>query len=173
MVRSFLIPFFVLFPQCQVLAQDCDFNLPESAPSYVFTMNGDGTVTDSRTGLMWKRCAEGLSGPDCAAGSVIGYSWSQALALADNHSFAGYDDWRLPDIKELASIVENRCYKPSINADVFPATPEIGFWSSSPSAYGSISIGYSYAWAIHFEYGHSNSYARFASGPVRLVRGGQ
>ncbi len=60
-----------------------------------FTDNGDGTVTDAATGLMWQ-------GTD----SGHGMQWEEALAYAESLTFAGYDDWRLPNAKELQSIVD-------------------------------------------------------------------
>ena len=55
-----------------------------------FVDNGDGTVTDSATGLMWEK-----------ADSGSGMDWEAALTYAENATTGGYDDWRLPNIKEL------------------------------------------------------------------------
>lgn len=68
-----------------------------------FVDNGDGTVTDTRTGLMWMRCALGQTwdGTTCV-GEAKGYTWEEAMAL--HHGFAGHDDWRLPSIHELRNI---------------------------------------------------------------------
>jgi len=60
-----------------------------------FVNNGDGTITDSATGLMWMQNDNG---------SVI--SWEDALSYAEGYNYAGYSDWRLPDIKELQSILD-------------------------------------------------------------------
>ncbi|MBL1216537.1 MAG: DUF1566 domain-containing protein [Planctomycetes bacterium] len=60
-----------------------------------FVENGDGTITDLATGLMWM---QGDSGTE--------YNWQDALAYAENLSFAGHDDWQLPDAKQLQSIVD-------------------------------------------------------------------
>jgi hypothetical protein len=60
-----------------------------------FVDNGDGTVTDSATGLMWQQ-----------ADSGCGMQWEEALAYAESLSLAGHDDWRLPNAKELQSIVD-------------------------------------------------------------------
>ncbi|MFO7722244.1 MAG: DUF1566 domain-containing protein [Bacteroidales bacterium] len=68
-------------------------NYPGQAPSY--TDNGDGTVTDQATGLMWMQNDNGTA--------VL---WEDALSYAENFSFAGYDDWRLPDVKELQGIID-------------------------------------------------------------------
>jgi len=60
-----------------------------------FADNGDGTITDNATELMWMQDDNG---------SPI--SWENALTYAENFEFAGYSDWRLPDAKELQSIVD-------------------------------------------------------------------
>ena len=60
-----------------------------------FVDNGDGTVTDQAAGLMWMQNDSG-----------IGYNWEDALDYAETLSFAGYDDWRLPNAKELQSILD-------------------------------------------------------------------
>jgi hypothetical protein len=60
-----------------------------------FVDNGDGTVTDHTSGLTWMK-----------ADSQTAMSWQDALAFAENLSFAGHDDWRLPNAKELQSIVD-------------------------------------------------------------------
>jgi len=60
-----------------------------------FTDNGDDTVNDNATGLMWQQ-----------ADSITGMDWSNALAYAETSELAGYSDWRLPNTKELQSIVD-------------------------------------------------------------------
>ena len=69
-----------------------------------FTDNGDGTVTDAATGLMWS----GVDSGDVALslGVDAAMSWQEALQFAENSTYAGYDDWRLPNAKELQSIVD-------------------------------------------------------------------
>jgi hypothetical protein len=120
---------------------------------------------------MWKRCVEGLSGADCSSGTEIMHNWQQALQLADGHSFGGYSDWRLPNIKELASIVQLSCYDPAINLNVFPNDPDSYLypfvWSGSP--YGGSS---SSAWSVGFNDGDEQPRLRSGSNRVRLVRGG-
>jgi hypothetical protein len=60
-----------------------------------FVDNGDGTITDSATGLMWQQSDDGNP-----------YNWQAALAYAEGLTLAGYDDWRLPNAKELQSIID-------------------------------------------------------------------
>jgi hypothetical protein len=152
-------------------AQTCrsESEIPSSTPTIAFTDHGDGTLTHQATGLMWMQCPLGQSGSDCATGSTTGYTWEGALEAAAASGFAGYTDWRVPDINELRSIVEERCYNPSINEAVFPATPASSFWSSSPVAFHSGN-----AWEVNFYDGSYHSgYSRDDSGRfVRLVHSG-
>jgi len=102
----------VFFTGAAAAAQTCKYDsIPATAPASRFTDNGDGTVTDKTTGLQWQRCSQGQtwSGGTCA-GTATGHTWQAALQLADVATYAGRSDWRLPNIKELASIVEQACY---------------------------------------------------------------
>lgn len=151
-------------------AQACKYeSIRATAPASRFTDNGDGTVTDQATGLQWKRCAEGQSwsGGTCT-GTASTPTWQQALQLADTASFAGHGDWRLPNIKELSSIVERACYAPAIDLAVFPATPLSWYWSASP--YVRNSDG---AWFVDFTNGSDGMEGKGVNGRVRLVRGAQ
>jgi hypothetical protein len=150
-------------------AQTCQpNNIRATAPTSRYTVNvAQGTVLDKQTGLMWKRCSEGQSGNDCATGTAARYYWSGALQRATASHFAGYRDWRLPNAKELASLVENQCYDLAINLTVFPKVASF-YWSSSSAA------GYSYdAWIVNLSYGNDGSYGKSDYYYVRLVRGGQ
>jgi hypothetical protein len=152
-------------------AQTCRDDIRATAPDSRFIDNGNGTVTDLATGLIWKQCAEGLSGSGCATGSATHFTWQQALQHAAAAEFAGATDWRLPNKNELVSLVEQRCYDPAINARFFPNTPSDVFWSSSPCAYHSLS-----AWCVYFGYlgnGYVNYLDKDGALHVRLVRGGQ
>jgi len=62
------------------------------------TDNGDGTITDAATGLMWAQNDSG-TGMDWEAG----LDWAQQM---NDQNYLGYNDWRLPDAKELQSIVD-------------------------------------------------------------------
>ena len=78
-----------------------DANYPGNTPSY--TDNGNGTVTDLVTGLMWQKS------PDRNGDGVINYAdklfFDEALASAASFNLAGHNDWRLPTIKELYSLI--------------------------------------------------------------------
>ncbi len=69
-----------------------------------FTDNNDGTVTDNSTGLMWTQWdSEYFAAGDNNDGAL---NWEQALEWAENLEYAGHSDWRLPNAKELHSIVD-------------------------------------------------------------------
>jgi len=159
----------------QVQAQlTCNTNLPEATPTADFTLNPDGTAVHNKTGLMWMRCTPDQDWDSTNAtctGSTVLRTWSQALTRANIHEFAGFDDWRLPNIKELASIVESQCLFPSFNTTVFPYPryyDSADFWSASGDAENSAT-----AWGLAFDYGGGNTYDRGYTALVRLVRGGQ
>lgn len=151
-----------------VQAQTCNPNIRHSAPDARYVVEVDkGTVLDQSTGLIWKRCVEGLSGSDCGLGAPESMNWGDALRKAEASVFAGYTDWRMPNTKELNSLVEVACYEPALNATVFPNDPSSGVWTSSPLAVWS-----GWAWRVMFTYGQSDGSWSGYSGIVRLVRGG-
>ena len=99
-----------------------------------YSDNGDGTVTDPTTGLVWMRCAMGQTwdGTTCS-GVASTYTFPQANALTGKYTFAMQSDWRLPNILELLTIVDTSNTKNSSDTVVFPFTyvEGKGFWSDS------------------------------------------
>ncbi len=146
-------------------AQICRDHIRATAPNSRYQDNGDGTVTDLSTALLWKQCPEGLSGAGCTIGQVTAFTWPQALRHAQAAEFAGSSLWRLPNKNELASLVERRCFDPSINATLFPNTPSESFLSSSPDAYYPDSV-----WEVRFYDGIVGIFHSYSYGYVRLVR---
>ncbi len=164
-----LIAMMALFAQ-PLHAQTCRNDITPATPTQDFTLHDDGTATHHKTGLMWMRCALGQSwnGATCTGSGQI-YRWSGALQAAEGFSFAGNSDWRLPNIKELGSIVEQACSDPAINTTIFPGAPLTSFWSASPYANRVYD-----AWYVDFSYGNLNTYSKtYGNVRVRLVRGGQ
>ena len=154
-------------------AQTCNPKVRPTTPTWRFVIDvKKGTVLDTKTGLMWRRCAEGSSGTDCAY-SARSFKWDEALRRAADSTWAGYKDWRVPSLKELQSLVEYQCWAPAINSTVLPGTPEGGWeytWTSTPNAFNVTK-----AWSIDFSDGSSSNVTdrHFSNGAVRLVRGGQ
>jgi hypothetical protein len=167
----FLIGAVLTFVQGAALgAQVCKYDsIRASTPASRFSDNGDGTVTDKTTGLQWKRCGEGQT---WSGGACLGIAdtlyWQQALQAADAASFADKSDWRLPNIKELVSIIELACDQPAIDLGVFPGTALTEFWSSSPDVTNSAA-----ARSVDFSDGYRDAGFRdYHKMPIRLVRGG-
>jgi len=101
-----------------------------------FVDNGDGTVTDNCTGLMWQK-------------DYYVYSWQEALQYCDALDFAGYTDWRLPNIRELHSIIDYGRYDPATDPVFGPINDLFDFfWSSSTNDSNPI-----YAWGVYFWFG--------------------
>lgn len=92
-----------------------------------YTDNSDGTVTDNFTGLMW---AKDGTGPGCANSDSM--TWEAAIDWAEDLSFAGFSDWRLPNCVELVSLyAESNSSVTYIDRTYFPNT--LGWWWSSTS----------------------------------------
>lgn len=126
-------------------------------------------VTDNRTGLIWQRCSVGqiYNGISCS-GSASNLSHEQALVASQvANSGEGATNWRLPNVKELASLADRGCQNPSIDSVAFPATQSNSYWSSTPYL---ISTGG--AWLVGFDGGTVgyDDRNRSIKAHIRLVR---
>lgn len=107
--------------------QTCYNDLPNSAPDIRFQDNGNGTVTDLQTNLIWRRCLLGSTwnaATQQCDGEPSGYSWKQALfqtALNYQDATERGNTWRVPNIKELVSLREVACITPAVNLNAFPS----------------------------------------------------
>jgi len=145
--------------------------IPFSTPTGDFTLNPDGTATHHKTGLTWDRCVLGQTGEDCSGGSPITTQWQeslQAVKVKNQAVYKGHDDWRMPNVKELESIVETRCWNPSINTTVFPNSTSYFFWSSTVWVRSPLS-----AFTVIFNAGLGSPERKVGSvANTRMVRGG-
>jgi Protein of unknown function (DUF1566) len=169
-----------LLPCLAVLLMGLTAGLSVQAQSrYTYSANGS-EVTDSQTGLIWRRCSAGQSwtGTGCAAdSSQTSFTHEAALVYARNQT-----GWRLPNVKELRSLLLDSSPSSSFSIDAvaFPNIFDtdlngIGvYWSSTPNVQQSTS-----AWAVRFlpvrqnnvpDVGSVSSQLRNASLNVRLVR---
>lgn len=161
-----------------VWGQTCNDKMPRSAPSSRYLLRDNGqSVLDVRTNLIWLRCPFGSvwNGAGCHRNKAFFYTsyWSDALQAAQAVKAAGHDDWRLPNIKELMSLLEYACSAPMLNTYAFPDDNGYFTWSSTPV--GDSNIGYSEAfWVLDFsglsEYGGNLGYSSQGDFAVRLVR---
>ena len=116
--------------------------LPVAASAKPYIISADGSeVTDQKTGLIWRRCAEGMNwdGATCACvASKFNHEAALGQAAAQTAAAQTKDtgiDWRLPNIKELSSIADSSGGNPVIDPAAFSATPlSSSFWSASPGA---------------------------------------
>ena len=119
-----------------------------------FVDNGDGTITDLATGLMWQQSDSGR-----------GMDWENALSYAETLNLAGYDDWRLPNVKELQSIVDytrspsttnsaaiDPLFKVSTVEDINGNTNYPYFWSGTTHMTGKGTNKYTSAAYVAFGY---------------------
>lgn len=125
--------------------------------------NGEVVTVDNVTGLIW---ASEWDGAGCNHGGV--FNWQSAVEWANNLTFAGYSDWRLPNIRELLSIVNYENYDPAINSTYFPGTRQGYYWSStSYKRHPTRGV-----WCVDFRNGHADGDAKRSLHSVRAVRGG-
>jgi len=121
-----------------------------------YTDNGNGTVTDNHTGLIWQK-----------AEAPEPMTWEEALKYAEALSLGGRDDWRLPNIKELQSLNDEHRTRPSIDTTYFPGATPSEYWSSTTLANHSTR-----AWTIDFNFGIGSYKEKTEKLRVRAVRGG-
>lgn len=94
--------------------EDADYNI---YPPF-FIVNGNGTATDTVTGLMWQQ----IDGGEMTV--------ENAIIFCDTLTLGGFTDWRLPNPQESFSILNHQFAKPAMNATVFPNTNAEYWWSS-------------------------------------------
>jgi hypothetical protein len=175
---------------------DCSYASPEVSPGDVgyprgkltwtaynaarFTDNGDGTITDNATGLEWIK--DPIASPGGAFTSTM--TWANAITSCEAliYPTGGHEDWRLPNILELLSIVDWGRSSPAANPTFFPNIPSSpmatdSYWSSTTVAGMS-----DYAWSVVFSAGSGGAgsptrvgktYHDSSNSFVRPVRGGQ
>jgi len=149
-----------------------------------YTDNGDGTVTDNVTGLMWEKLSDDSSIHDW---NNLAYIWADASAVKvatlntmnAGVGFANHTDWRVPNIKELQTLVNfgtsapathsafNSACVPGCTVTTCSCTRSSIYWSSS-----TYQPAPSYAWRTDFNDGLTDSYDTTGGGYVRAVRGG-
>jgi hypothetical protein len=130
----------------------------------------DGIATDTETGLMWLRFSHGQRWEN---GTVVGkaqkLNWDDAMKYPDTFNkqgYGGYNDWRVPNIDELKTLIDKvkGKYGNYVDVDAFPKNEKY-FWSASYHTHVSVSV-----WYVGFDLGNSNCSGKYGSSDVRLVR---
>jgi len=132
-------------------------------PNPRFPDNGNGTVTDNMTGLMW------VKAPHSLTGNSERMTWNNAIDYCNGLSYAGHSDWRLPNVRELRSLIDYGQFNPALPSEhPFSGVQAPGYWSSSTHAEYT-----STAWYVNLFYG--NLYSDIKTYPYRVwpVRAGQ
>ena len=134
-----------------------------------FTDN-DLTVSDARTGLMWEKKTPGNDWRSNLNALDASLSWDEAktdwIGEMNARKFAGFSDWRLPEIEELQSIVDYRRPRPPAINPVFGHLAEAFYWSATP-----LSIHPGVAWRVLFLDGAVFVDEIHNANRVRAVRG--
>lgn len=130
-----------------------------ASPSPRFTDNADGTVTDNLTGLMWTKNAN-------IWGGLV---WNTAVNNCQGYSLAGYSDWRLPNLREMGTLIDYREYNPALpSGHPFTGVQWWYYWSSTTFADDT-----AYAWIVYLGAGGGNVDNKVIEYYVWPVRGGQ
>lgn len=183
--------FILFFIPYVTVAASCDEGMTASTPTSSFLiLSNDEVVIDLRTGLMWQRCLYGFSGADCQTkvnADKKSYTYEDSLKLIstiNEAKFAGFSDWRMPNIKELRSIVEERCSNLALNIEIFPYVEDSKEsyalqFSNTPRSFRE--SGAAWVWGIDFldgsmeafSVGSINTDSAPLQGNFRLVRNAQ
>jgi hypothetical protein len=146
-------------------------------PTLRYTDNGDGTITDDNTRLMWEKKVAGGDVDTCLTelhGVDSECTWAQAIgewiAAINTANLGGHNDWRLPNAKELQSLVDySKPFPGPTVASSFPGvTNADDYWSSTTLAGNSVFVR-----TVNFGDGGVNGDIKSLKNHVRAVRGGQ
>ena len=135
-----------------------------------FTDKGNGTVSDNLTGLMWTKDANAPGPTACTP--ATSKSWQQALdyaACLNSNSYLGFNDWRVPSIRELGGLVDASRSNPALPAGhPFTSVQSSYYWSGSTYANSTVN-----AWYVVMNYGYVGYGSKTNSYYVWPVRSGQ
>ena len=113
------------------------------------------SIVDPKTGLEWSPTLGDRA------------NWKTAKKVAEAYRGGGHDDWRLPTIEELITLIDFSRFNPAANTDLFPDMKSSWYWSGTPDA----SSPGGFAWLVDFSSGYVNNDYQGNSAFVRAVRG--
>ena len=129
-----------------------------SAFSFAEFSRTSGVVTDSATSLQWQ------DDYSDNAGNIKNATWTAAIDYCEALTLGGHTDWKLPNKKELLSIVDYATYSLAMSS-VFQNTSSSNYWSSTTRARYT-----SDAWVVYFSSGYTDYNSKTATRYVRCVR---
>lgn len=156
-----------------------------------FIDNADGTITDTATGLQWEKKCDGCGGLHdvrrqsrwSSPHDETVWDWLAAINAEGGRGFAGYDDWRVPNLKELQSIVDYDRFNPSVGTAFDGAACGLGcrdlrdpacsctenseYWTATTSRADA-----NFAWYVGFNLGLLGDLEKSDDLPMRAVRAG-
>lgn len=161
-----------LFAGLDVVAQECSNPSSDSTPFSRYRVSPNGLVTDSKTGLIWRRCSEGqfFQGNSCK-GEAKKMSladtqvWIKQLNQGPGPARQEFADWRLPTQDELLSLASSACTDPAINLKAFPTTIAAPYLTSTTGSGGAGGL-----WVVDFKDGFDGLIDQRREQFVRLVR---
>jgi len=163
---------------CGGTGEDGEF---QAGATLSYTDLGDGTIKDNNTGLIWEKKSDDGSIHDKDTTYTFANAFAVHIAGLNTANFAGHNDWRLPNVKELESILNYENANPSVstefNAACVPGCTVLncsctGFsglytWSSTNQAANGTG-----AWGVGFAVGDTNNLLKTSAFFARAVRGG-
>jgi hypothetical protein len=134
---------------------------------------GEPVLIDTWGERIWQGCSAGQSGDGCD-GEATMMDWKSSLSYCQDLEWGGSEGWRLPDVKELMSIVDFRVQQPAIDGDLFPNTPHYGmdftnddagrYWSSTSRNDNDFAL------YVDFSFGSTHFYLQSIPRHVRCMR---
>ena len=129
---------------CSGTGQDGD---TQTGATLSYTSNADGTITDNNTGLVWEKktyCTEEATNDPTPNHCYLNiYTWRSAfnyVAALNAANFAGHNDWRLPNVKELQSILNYQNVAPGVSSEFNTCGSTAGSGSCTQSGFGQVNV---------------------------------
>lgn len=174
---SFILVLFFIFTNIYALeSQVCNDSILSTTPDNRYSLSGN-EVIDKQTDLIWQKCSLGQNAFNCSGEPTL-FTWQQALQTAEDIRQTTGINWRLPNINELETLLEEKCAFPAINLSIFPNTALVPvqvpadatagssmYWSSSPFHHF-VNFGF----YVYFYYGATHETFMSHQYAVRLVR---
>ncbi len=153
-----------------------------------FQDNGDGTITDLNTGLMWEKKDDSAGLHDVEntfdwsgnGGEETIWDWLDDVNAEASTGFAGFNDWRIPNINELLAITDYETEGPSVfeafHLGCVPRCVRTNCSCTAPAIYWSStthqSVATNTAWTVNYQFGRFVPISKVSNQHVRAVRGG-